>query len=373
MLSAWCANVFCVNSPPYYHGTCLRCGTVVNQPRERMPEAAEREQSEVTDGVFAVAGHRIRFNDHGDRRTYAPDRTLAARSQPGDRASKMPRARLAAVLTVVVALSILAAPAGLGAAPQGQPSRLNIETPINLTADEVIADNTGTGLVARGHVVVTSGVDRATADLMRFNRPARTAELIGHAQVTNPQGRASADRMFLHFTSNNQVSGVVLTGNAGLESPKYALSADQINADRGLGHVVAQGNVTAFFAPDMIVTGERATYDQRRQYATVTGHPVVSNKAGRLRGNWFELFRATNRAVIHGPVEAEVYDATITGADATIDFKRSTAVFTRHVVVMRRHSTLWADRLTIYYDVRRITAQGTTHVKFNDFEEDTAP
>lgn len=285
----------------------------------------------------------------------------------------MPRALLAAVLTTGMALGVLAAPAGLGAAPQGPLGPLNLEKPLNLTADEVTVDNTGTGLVARGHVVVTYGVDRATADLLRLNRSARTAELTGHAQVTNPQGRASGDRVLLYLTPDDQVSRVVLTGNAGLESREYAFSADQINADRGSGHVLAQGHVNAFSAPDLIVTGERATYDQRTQYTMVTGHPVASNKAGRLRGDWFELFRASSRAVVHGPVEAEVYGATITGSGATIDFKRSTAVFTGSVVVTRRQGTLWADRVTIYYEVRRITAEGTTHARFNDLGEDTAP
>ncbi len=285
----------------------------------------------------------------------------------------MARLLLAAVLAAEVGLGLLAVPAGVGAAPQGPLGPLSLDKPLNLTADEVTVDNTGTGLVARGHVVVTYGPDRATADLLRLNRAARTAELTGHARITDPKARASGNTVFLYLTAGNQVTRVVTTGSASFESPEYSLAADRIDADRTTDRLAADGHVNAFAAPDMIVTGERATYDQRRKYGVVTGHPSASNKAGRLRGNWFELFRGANLAVVHGPVEAEVYGATITGAGATIDFTKSAAVFTGRVVVERRQGTLWADRVTIYYDTRRIMAEGETHAKFNDLGEDTTP
>ncbi len=294
----------------------------------------------------------------------------------------MSRPLLAAVLTVGMAFGVLDASARLGAlgvgspaaaAPKGPLGPFNLEQPLNLIADQVTVDNTGAGLVARGHVVVTYGPDRATADLMRLDRAARTAALSGHVQITDPRGRASGDSVLLYLTPDNRVRRVVTAGNAAFESPEYALSADRIDADRAADRIAAEGHVNAFWAPDLIVTGQRATYDQRTQYAVVTGHPVASNKAGRVQGDWFELFQAANRAVVHGPVEAEVYGATITGAGATIDFKASTAVFTGHVVVTRRQGTLWADRVAIYYDAQRIVAQGTTHARFNDLEDETAP
>jgi len=54
-------SVFCPNARPHYHGTCLRCGLVVDIPRGRVSKALEHEQSRLTDGAFVVVDHRIEF------------------------------------------------------------------------------------------------------------------------------------------------------------------------------------------------------------------------------------------------------------------------------------------------------------------------
>lgn len=54
-------SVFCANPRPHYHGTCLRCGAVVDLPHGRVAEALEREQADLTDAAFGVVGHRIEF------------------------------------------------------------------------------------------------------------------------------------------------------------------------------------------------------------------------------------------------------------------------------------------------------------------------
>ncbi|HLW59073.1 MAG TPA: Fur family transcriptional regulator [bacterium] len=54
-------SVFCPNVHPHYHGTCLRCGAVVDIPRGRVTKTLEQEQSKLTDGMFVVVGHRIEF------------------------------------------------------------------------------------------------------------------------------------------------------------------------------------------------------------------------------------------------------------------------------------------------------------------------
>lgn len=54
-------SVFCANPEPHYHGTCLRCGAVVDLPRGRVAEILEREQTQLTDGTFGVVGHRLEF------------------------------------------------------------------------------------------------------------------------------------------------------------------------------------------------------------------------------------------------------------------------------------------------------------------------
>lgn len=57
-------SVFCPNLHPHYHGTCLRCGAVVDLPRGDVAETLERKQSALTDPAFTVVGHRIEFHGY---------------------------------------------------------------------------------------------------------------------------------------------------------------------------------------------------------------------------------------------------------------------------------------------------------------------
>ncbi len=269
----------------------------------------------------------------------------------------------AAIVGAMLSSVIFAGAPSAGAAP-----RL-LGTLLKIAADELTTDPAGSTVMARGHVQVTYGGALAKSDLFRLNRPARAAELIGHVVVTDPRGRASGDAVTLRLGPDDQIVSFVVTGHAGFESTEYALSADQITADRPSGHLVAAGHLTAFSAPDLIITGERGAYDQRTQYGIVTGHAAASSKEGRLQGDWIELFRAAGRAVVHGPVEAELSGATITGDQATIDFQRSAAVFAGRVVVTRRQGTMWADRATIFYGDRRIIAEGATRATLADLGE----
>lgn len=54
-------SVFCPNVHPHYHGTCLRCGAVVDIPRGRVTKSLDQAQAKLTDGTFVVVGHRIEF------------------------------------------------------------------------------------------------------------------------------------------------------------------------------------------------------------------------------------------------------------------------------------------------------------------------
>jgi lipopolysaccharide export system protein LptA len=274
----------------------------------------------------------------------------------------------------VAGLGLVACIAAFSAASvlaQGVPPPLAF--PLHLTADEISVDNTGSTLVASGHVHVTYGADSATADMLRLTHATRTAELSGHVTVTGPQGQATADRVTLDLSATNEVTRVELAGSAGVQTPQYALSADSIVADRPTGRLVADGHVSAFSAPDLIINGGHLVYNQPQEYGFITGQPVIANKAGRMEGDWIELFRKDNRARVHGPVRADVYGATVTSADATVDFGTSVAVLTGHVVMIRSQGTLWADQVTIYYETRRMIAVGTTRVHFNNLGDAANP
>jgi lipopolysaccharide assembly outer membrane protein LptD (OstA) len=275
---------------------------------------------------------------------------------------------LAAVALVGTTGFGIAAPVRTEAAP---PSALpTLQGPLNVTADELVVDNTGTQLTASGHVRLTYEAGVATANTLRLHRPERTAEFSGHAVISDPQGKATADHIVVLFTASNQVERITMDGGASAETKDYALQGDHIVADRAAGRLVADGHVTLFTAPDLIVNGDRATYEQAAHYGTVSGHVVASNRLGRILGDWVEFFQQKGQATIHGPVTAEVYGATITGGLAQIDFPASTAVFSDHVQVTRRQGTLTADRVTILYKTRRLIAEGTTHAHFTGLEAD---
>jgi lipopolysaccharide assembly outer membrane protein LptD (OstA) len=286
------------------------------------------------------------------------------------RLSHLPQWTVAALLAFGLVLGA-AVPSGVAAAAGGAPAPLSY--PLHLTADEVTVDNTGSALVATGHVRVTYGADVATADSLRLTREAHTAALSGHVTVVGPEGQATADHVTLDLSADNQVTQVTLAGAAGVQTPQYALSADSIVADRPAGRLIADGHVTAFSAPDLIINGGRLVYNQHEEYGVITGQPVIANKAGRMQGDWIELFRKDNRAIVHGPVRADVYGATVTSDNANVNFGTSVAVLTGRVVMVRTQGTLWADQVTIFYETRQMIAVGTTRVHFNNLSDAANP
>jgi lipopolysaccharide export system protein LptA len=290
--------------------------------------------------------------------------------------------RLPAVVLVALAglcwPAIAAGPAPLhasAASPVAAPGTLS--TPVSLAADDVSVSSDGTTLVAKGHVSVAYGSLRATSDALRIHRPTGTATFTGHVGVTDERGRASAQAATLVVANETHVVRATLTGHASLETRSYAVLADRIVSDREHNRLTATGGVTVFSQPDLIVTGAAVTYDEGAQRAVVRGEgrvrATIQNRDGRIRGAWIEVSRATATARVHGPVDAEVYDATLTGADATIDLDRGTAVITGDVTVSRRRGTLRADRLTVYYRTKRLVAEGTTHMALSDLEEASTP
>jgi lipopolysaccharide export system protein LptA len=259
---------------------------------------------------------------------------------------------------------------GVAAAPPSS-------APPSVNADDVRLDNSGTTLVATGHVAVVYGTLRVASDTLRIYRPKGTATFTGHVAVTDERGRASAHEATLTVLNESRVTAVVLTGGASVETPAYALLADRIVADRQRNRLTATGHVTAFSQPDLIVTGAVMTYEDDRQHAVVRGEgatpATIQNRDGRIRGTRIEMSRKSGQVVVTGPVDAQIYDASLTGANATIDLARATAVFTGHVTVSRHQGQLLADRLTVYYRVKRFIAEGTTRMTFNDRDDSSSP
>lgn len=283
----------------------------------------------------------------------------------------------AAVLPGITIPGMPAAGHAYAAAPIAAPARGSSSTlpalqgPLNVTADEIVVDNTGAQLTARGHVRLAYAAGVATANMLRLRQAARTAEFSGSVVISEPQGKVAGDDITIAFTAGNQISRITMAGNASAETKDYALQGDRIVADRAAGRLVADGHITMFTAPDLILNGDHAVYEQAAHYGVVSGHVMASNRLGRMLSDSVEVFQQKQLATMHGSVTTEVYGATITGGLAQIDFKKSTAVFSDHVTLTRRQGTLSADRVTILYQTRRFIAEGTTHVHFTDLETDT--
>lgn len=274
----------------------------------------------------------------------------------------------------LVAIVGLVWAAWTGAPAAGSPSPA---PPISLNADDIRVENRGATLVAAGHVAVAYGALRVTSDALRIDRPAGTATFTGHVSVRDEKARASAQMATLTVLNESRVTQVAFAGHASVETSSYALLADRIVADRQRGRLTATGHVTAFSQPDLIATGALVTYDEGSQRAVVRGDgatgATIQNRDGRIQGTWIEVARKTGQAVVHGPIAAEIYDATLTGADATIDLDRGTAVITGHVSVTRRQGTLLADRLTVHYRTRQFTAEGATRMTLSDLDDAASP
>ncbi len=60
-------SVFCAKPEPHYHGTCLRCGAVVDLPRGPVARILEQQQQALGDGAFTVVSHRIEFYGYCSR------------------------------------------------------------------------------------------------------------------------------------------------------------------------------------------------------------------------------------------------------------------------------------------------------------------
>ncbi|HLW59072.1 MAG TPA: LptA/OstA family protein [bacterium] len=275
------------------------------------------------------------------------------------------RLRLAAAL-VAVGLAGFPGPGGPSASAAAKFSAGSA----TFAADQVSVDARGSTLIATGHVAVTYGSLRATSDALRLYRPTGVAVFTGHVSVADPTVKAVADTVTLFVVHEQRVARALLAGHASVESRSYALLADRIAADRDTGALAADGNVTLFSQPDLIATGSRVTYDERAQHAVIFGggsaRATIQNRDGRMLGSRMDLFRATDRAVIRGPIDADVYDAKLRGAGATIDLRQGIAVITGSVIVKRRQGTLWADRVTVFYRARRFVAEGATHLTYID-------
>jgi len=285
-------------------------------------------------------------------------------------------AGLGGVALLCPLLWCLWAPGGglAAAAPQagGAPG-----TPSNVRADQVSIDSRSGTLVASGHVSVTYGTLRATSDSVRLNRSGGTAVFTGHVAVTDPAGRALGDTVTLYAAPDGRVVRAVLAGHASVETPSYAVIADRIDADRDRERVTADAHVTLFSQPDVIVTGARATYDQRTGDAVILGSAsapaTVQNRDGRIAGTRVDFSRRDMRAVIRGPVSADLFDAKLTGAGATVDLRQGVAVFAGGAVVSRRQGMLEADEITVFYRDRRLVAEGRTHMTYRESEGSPSP
>jgi lipopolysaccharide export system protein LptA len=278
---------------------------------------------------------------------------------------------LPAALVVVAGLAWMVA---VRVPAAGAPSR---PTPATLSADDIRIDNRGTTLTARGHVAIAYGGLRVRSDVLTVDRPRGVASFTGHVALTDAEGKASADAATVTVVHEDRVTQIALVGRASVETPSYALLADRIVADRPRSRLTGAGHVTLFSQPDLIVTGALLTYDVVPQRVVVHGgegaRSTIQNRDGRIRGASMELARKTGQMVVHGPVEAEIYDATVTGAEAAIDLRGGTALITGHVTVSRRQGTLLADRLTVYYQSRRFIAEGATRMTLSDLDDASSP
>jgi len=104
----------------------------------------------------------------------------------------------------------------------------------------------------------------------------------------------------------------------------------------------------------------------RRTTATLSGGASVQNKDGSIRADRLEFVEGEQVAYARGNVTAVFQDTRITSSAATFYGGERKAVFREGVTVKTPGRTMKAEVVTVFYEDRRIIAEGETNITFEE-------
>lgn len=267
-------------------------------------------------------------------------------------------------MVLILVLALLAAPV-LAVPVLAAPART-----LELRASEVTVRDGGRVIDARGNVRITDGRNRVRADRALYTVRDRRIQLTGSVSVTGDEGTLESQRAVIRLTPQRQIDTVEASGNVKLQTRGRVLRASRVSYTVGTEAVSASGNVSLSMPPDIIATGQDLVVRGRAggggSTATLTGQAKVQSKDGSMQADRMEFVENEQVAYARGNVTAVFQDSRITSSAATFYGRERKAVFREGVTVRRPGRTMKAEVVTVFYEDRRIVAEGETNITLDE-------
>lgn len=274
------------------------------------------------------------------------------------------RATVGAVLTATVqalavaGLGLLAAGASVAG---GGASAAPAPRVVTIRADTIEVDAAGQVATAT-RVSISDGRTTATAARATLYHASGRGVLSGDAKVEAPQGVLEGREITVTYTRTS-ITRIVAQGQASLETAEALISAPQVALDPATEVVTGRGGVRVFVPPDVVATGVVLSYDRRRDVLLLRGGVRVQNPEGFVTGDRLDAGRRLEHAVVVGAVHARFRDLDVRSRRGELFGREKRAVFDGDVRVAHPGRQLTADRVTVWYDTRRVVAEGQTWMR----------
>jgi len=263
-------------------------------------------------------------------------------------------------LSKVAALVVLLICAIDVASSSAAPSRT-----LEITADVLTADTVKQVVEARGRVRISDGRAVVRASVAVYRVKDRQISLSGGVQFVTSEGDLTARQAVAHLSRTRTLETVEATGNVEVESGGRVLSADHVVYTPASRSLSARGNVRIFSPPDLIATGGEL-FARQGAVIVMRGRPRLQNRDGYLQGDRLEVDEKAETAYLRDNVLGEFQDIKVTSDAATLFAKEKKVVFRDRVRIIQPGRTMTADRVTIFYESRRMIAEGATTIRIED-------
>lgn len=236
---------------------------------------------------------------------------------------------------------------------------------LEIKADILKADTVRGVIEARGRVRISDGRSLVRAGIAVYSIKQRKISLSGGVTMTTPEGDLQARAAVAYVSRGRTLESIEATGNVEVESQRRVLNADTVVFTPASQAMTARGNVRIFVPPDLIATGQELVV-RRNTVSVLTGRARVQNRDGFVQGDRLEVDDRADAASLRGNVVGEFRDIRITSETASLIGKEKKVVFRDRVKIVQPGQTMTSDRVTIFYETRRMIAEGATTIHIED-------
>lgn len=212
---------------------------------------------------------------------------------------------------------------------------------------------------------ITDGRSVVRAAVAIYSLKERKISLSGGVTVTSGEGNLEARQAVAYVSRGRTLETIEATGGVEVEAQQRVLSADHIVYTPGTQAMTARGNVRIFAPPDLIATGQQLVA-RRGSVSVMTGRARVQNRDGYVQSDRLEVDEKTETAFLRGNVVGEFQDIKVTSDAATLTSKEKKVIFRDRVKIVQPGRTMTADRVTIFYETKRMIAEGATTIRIEE-------